>query len=76
MLNLIRKSMNKSNQNQGAGDNSTNLQGQSITINNGISYSDAKQIALDVFELNFPKLLAEASTIATERAEVVTEKFF
>jgi hypothetical protein len=35
-------------QKQEGGDNSSNLQARSIVINQGISYSDAKEIALDV----------------------------
>jgi hypothetical protein len=71
--------INKSDQQQDAGDNSTNLQAQTInnvTNNNGITYSDAKEIALDVFNANFPRLRAEAAVTAQERAEDVTEKFF
>jgi hypothetical protein len=73
--------INKSNQKQDAGNNSTNLQAQSATINNvvnnnGITYADAKEIALDVFNANFPRLRAEAAATAQERAEDVTEKFF
>lgn len=73
--------MFKKSQKQESGDSSTNLQAESATINNvtnnnGITYSDAKEIALDVFNANFPRLRAEAAATAQERAEEVTEKFF
>ena len=41
-------------QNQKSGDNSINLQGRDITVYTGITYSEAKDIALDVFKNNFP----------------------
>jgi hypothetical protein len=74
MLSLLKKIINKSNQKQDAGDNSTNLQGQQVIVNQGISYSDAKAIANDVFKANFIELKQEAALIAQERAEEVTEK--
>jgi hypothetical protein len=74
MLNLLKKMINKSNQKQDAGDNSTNLQGQQVIVNQGISYSDAKEIANDVFKANFIELKQEAAVIAQKRAEEVTEK--
>ncbi len=79
MLRSIRNMIKKS-QKQDAGDNSTNLQSEIATINTtnhyGITYADAKEIALDVFNANFPRLRAEAAATAQERAEDVTEKFF
>lgn len=74
MFNLLKKMTSKSNQKQGSGNNSTNLQGQQIIVNQGISYLDAKGIANDVFKANFIELKQEAATIAQERAEEVTEK--
>lgn len=74
MLNLLKKMINKSNQKQDAGDNSTNLQGQQVIVNQGISYSDAKEIANDVFKANFIELKQEAAAIAQKRAEEVTDK--
>ncbi|WP_238087811.1 LPO_1073/Vpar_1526 family protein [Photobacterium damselae] len=74
MLNLLKKMINKSNQKQDAGDNSTNLQGQQVIVNQGISYSDAKEIANDVFKANFIELKQEAAIIAQKRAEEVTDK--
>jgi len=74
MLSLLKKMINNSSQKQDAGDNSTNLQGQQVIVNQGISYSDAKEIASDVFKANFIELKQEAASIAQERAEEVTEK--
>ncbi|WP_202983555.1 LPO_1073/Vpar_1526 family protein [Ferrimonas lipolytica] len=74
MLSLLKRMINKSSQKQDAGDNSTNLQGQQVIVNQGISYSDAKEIANDVFKSNFIELKQEAAQIAQERAEEVTDK--
>ncbi|WP_316851190.1 LPO_1073/Vpar_1526 family protein [Pedobacter agri] len=65
----------KSETNLNAGDQSTNNQAQ--TINNhytGITYTDAKAIATDVFKDNFIKLRDEAAEIATQRALEFSEK--
>lgn len=74
MFGLKTRKSNRSRQKQGSGDNSTNLQGQSIVVHQGISYSDAREIAKDVFKSNFLELKQEAATIAQQRAEEVTEK--
>lgn len=55
-------------QNQRSGNNSTNIQVE------GISYSDAKEIANDVFKTNSIELKQEFAVIAQERTEEVTEK--
>lgn len=65
---------NKKN-NQEGGDNSTNLQGKNVVINNGLSYNDAKEIALDVFRTNFLQLSQNAANTAKERAEELVEIF-
>jgi hypothetical protein len=62
-------------QKQEAGDGSTNLQGQSIVINQGITYSDAKDIALDVYKANYIQLSQDAAELARERAEELTDDF-
>jgi len=62
-------------QKQEGGDSSTNLQGKNITIHQGISYSDAKEIALDVYKANFIELSQNAAQIARERAEELTDSF-
>lgn len=67
--------INRVIKNQKAGNNSTNVQTDSITINNGISYMEAKEIALDVFKDNFLQLTEQATRIARERAEEITTVF-
>jgi hypothetical protein len=62
-------------QKQESGDSSTNLQGRNITINQGISYSDAKEIALDVYKANFLQLSQQAADQARARAEELTDDF-
>lgn len=63
-------------QKQTSGDNSTNVQaGGSVTIYQGISYSDAREIALEVFRGNFLQLAGEAKEVARQRAEEITEAF-
>ena len=62
-------------QNQESGDNSTNLQGKTIIINQGLSYADAKEIALDVFKSNFLELSAKAAETAKRRAEELVDNF-
>lgn len=62
-------------QKQQAGNSSTNLQGQSIMIHQGISYSDAKEIALDVYKANFLQLSQDAAELARARAEEITDNF-
>lgn len=61
-------------QNQESGDNSANYQAE--TINQyGLSYRDAKEIALDVFQQNFLILSEQAKQIARERVEEITNDF-
>lgn len=62
-------------QKQQGGDSSTNLQGQTIVINQGITYSDAKEIALDVYKANFLQLSHDAVEVARARAEEITDAF-
>ena len=62
-----------SKQEQKSGDNSTNIQARDVSI--GISYADAKLIALDVFEANFLKLSEEAYKVGHERANNFTDAF-
>lgn len=65
--------MNK--QHQESGDNSKNYQAQELTVYEGLSYTDVKAVALDVFKANFHELSAKANEIAASRAEEITEKF-
>ncbi|MFE3992959.1 LPO_1073/Vpar_1526 family protein [Streptomyces goshikiensis] len=60
---------------QSTGNDNTNYQAQNMHFN-GITYSDAKQIALDVFRNNALELSEIAHTTARERAEELTENFF
>jgi len=61
-------------QQQESGDNSANYQAE--TINQyGLSYRDAKDIALDVFRENFISLSEQAKTTAKERAEELVDSF-
>lgn len=65
----------RTDQNQNAGDNSTNLQGGNVVIHQGISYADAKEIALDVFKSNYLELSAKAYDLAKSRAEELVDDF-
>jgi hypothetical protein len=61
-----------SKQSQKAGDSSTQFQIE--TVNVGITYTDAKQIALDVFKANFNELSTEALNIVNERVIAITDE--
>ncbi|KZZ86238.1 LPO_1073/Vpar_1526 family protein [Bacillus sp. SJS] len=63
------------NQKQQSGDNSVNVQGKSVTINNGLSYSDVKEIVLDTFHANFLQLSNDAANLAKQRAEELTNDY-
>ena len=64
-------------QNQQVSDSGTAIQaGGSVTlINTGLSYSDVREVALDVFRANFFELSGIAKDTARARAEQVTEEF-
>jgi hypothetical protein len=67
--------MNKNNQDQRSGDSSTNVQaGGNVTIM-GITYSEVRQIADDLFKANFLMLQGEARNIAQQRAEELINEF-
>lgn len=72
--------MEKNKQNQKVGDHSTSLQvGRDMhltQVNQGVSYADAKEIALDVFRMNFHKLSSEAEQIALTRVEKFTDELY
>lgn len=57
------------------GKNSTNQQAEEIINNYGLSYSEVKEIALDVFKKNFYQLSAEANQLAFERAKKFIEDY-
>lgn len=65
--------INDKNLKQEGGEQSTNFQGQTVNVYQGLTYSDAKEIALDVFKSNFIHLKNEAAQIAAQRAEEITE---
>ncbi len=67
--------MEISKKSQEGGDNSVNLQADSITVNTGLSISHVKEIALEVFEGNFYKLAGVAKETANQRAKEITEQF-
>lgn len=62
-------------QNQKTGDNSTNIQAEKIDVRIGMTYSEVKEVALDVFKSNYLILSEEASKTALERSVEITEKF-
>jgi hypothetical protein len=65
--------MSDKDQEQSTSDSSTAYQaGRDINIT-GLSYSEVRQVALDVFKDNFYKLSGEAGVIAQQRAEEITE---
>lgn len=55
--------------NKQKGDNNTQIGEQTIIINNGLSSTEACQLAMDLFYENFPKLQQIAKDIAYQRAE-------
>ncbi|MGR4850453.1 LPO_1073/Vpar_1526 family protein [Streptomyces sp. LARHCF252] len=60
-------------QKQKGGNGSTNIQAQVVQC--GVSYDDAKSIAMDVFIDNFAKLSQTAHRLAIERADEFTENY-
>lgn len=60
-----------------SGDGSTNIQARHVTVDQqtGISYTEARQIALDVFKANFYELSEVAKHVAIERAEQLVDVF-
>jgi hypothetical protein len=60
-----------------SGDYTTNIQSKHVyvTQNTGISYTEARQIALDVFKSNFYELSEVAKNVAIERAEELVDRF-
>mgnify|MGYP000117896027 CR=1 FL=1 len=65
--------MNKQVQKGGA--NSTNIQVEELSVVQGLTYPEVRQVAIDVFKANFYDLAGEAKAIASDRAEKVTEDF-
>lgn len=72
--------LNKESSKQKSGNNSVNMQqieseNVNISMNGGITYSDAKEIAQDVFNSNFYKLSEQAGQIAQKRANEFIDLF-
>jgi len=66
----------KNKQEISSGDNSTNIQGSDVTVNQyGIKYSDVKEVAMDVFKSNFYDLGEKIERIVNERAEGIINKY-
>lgn len=64
-----------SKQSQEVDSNSTAYQaGGSITVHQGLTYGEAKTVALDVFNANFFKLAEVAKDVAETRAREITER--
>jgi hypothetical protein len=67
---------NSVEQTQKGGDESTNVQaGQVVIHQHALTYSDVKEIALDVFKNNFDLLSKVARETARTRAEEITDEF-
>ncbi len=62
-------------QEQKATDGSTAVQAGRDVIINGLSYSEVREVALDVFKANFYELIGVAKETASARAEEITESF-
>jgi|LGVF01.1.fsa_nt_gb hypothetical protein len=60
---------------QKSGNHSTTVQGGPVVIHQGISYENARSIALEVYDANIVKMSEEAAQRATRRAEHLTERF-
>jgi len=62
------------NKMQEGGDGSSNIQAENVNVYNGLSYTEVKEIANDIFKDNFLKVKNEAAKIASERAEEISEQ--
>ena len=72
MKGKVKKIMVNERQRIDSGESSTNYQANGdITINHGMSYSDVKEISMDVFRANFLDLGEEVQSLIEERAEKV-----
>lgn len=60
---------------QSGGDGGVNAQAGRDVIIHGVTYTEAKQIALDVYRANALALQGEAVRIASERAEHLVDEF-
>ena len=64
-----------SDQIQKAGDNSTNIQAGSVTLHQGLSRTEVRELALEVFRSNFYELAGEAKNIALTACRGSDENF-
>lgn len=64
-----------SKQEQSSGDNSTNIQANSLTIHQGLTVAEARQIALDVYKSNLYEMAGIAANIARDRVEKITDAY-
>lgn len=62
-------------QNQRAGDNSVNVQAQLVHLQSGLSYTEVREVALDVFKANHHELSKRAAELARVRAEELTDEY-
>lgn len=60
---------------QRGGDGSVNIQGDRVNVSTGLSYTDVRDVAMDVFRQNFVELREEAAKLAVERAEALVDTF-
>lgn len=58
---------------QKGGDQSVNVQGNTVTV--GLSYTEARQVAIDVFEANFYRLEKVAADTARIRADKLVDDY-
>ncbi|WP_040207181.1 LPO_1073/Vpar_1526 family protein [Neobacillus jeddahensis] len=59
-----------------AGDGTTNIQGNKVTVvNNGLSFPEVRQVAMDVFKSNFYDLGEKVEKLVNERAEEILNKY-
>jgi hypothetical protein len=58
---------------QKSGHSSLNVQGEQVTL--GLSFADARQVALDVFDANFYRLERVARDTAHRRADELVDKY-
>ncbi len=65
--------INDTNQKQTGGDGSTNIQAQNVYY--GVTPTEARQIAIDVYNANITTLSQEAARTALSRAEELTDNF-
>jgi hypothetical protein len=60
-----------------AGDNSTNIQGNKVVVNQqyGMDYLQVRQVVMDVFKSNFYDLGGKVEKLVNERAEEILNKY-